>query len=79
MEVETGYNPLLPATYDVVWTVVLLSGLVLLAVTLRLWFRDGSSARDGAVLELLAIVLVPVLGPLAYLLIRSRRRRDANG
>lgn len=80
MGIAGGYNPLLPAPYDVVWTVVTLGGLALLVVALRLWFRDGASSRDGALLEILVIVLVPVLGPVAYLLSRGRRRdRDTSG
>lgn len=58
---------LMPPAYDVVWSVVVLAQLVLLGMALVRWFR-ARTGGGGGLLELLAIVLVPVLGPATYLL-----------
>ncbi len=70
-------NPLLPATSDLVW-----SGLAVVALGLAVWAVLSLSrrARDlsSAVVAVWAVVilLVPVLGPLAWILAGRRARGD---
>lgn len=67
---------LLPAAYDLVWTVVALGHVALLAVALVIWFR-ARRERGVGVVDLLVILLLPVIGPAAYLLghlLADRRR-----
>lgn len=63
-----GWRLMVPATYDVLWTAttVVLVGLLLAALVVWVRTRQGSGSR--ALGELALIVLVPVLGPVAYLL-----------
>jgi hypothetical protein len=68
---------LLPAAYDIAWSVVALAQVALVLAALVQWFRARPTGEAGP-LDLVAIVVVPVLGPLAYLLSRrgaARRRR----
>jgi hypothetical protein len=72
---------LLPPVYDIAFSAVVLAQLALLLAALVQWFRARSTGEAGA-LELVAIVLVPVLGPVAYLLARrgaARRRGGGTG
>lgn len=74
-----------PAAYDVLWSVVVLGQVALLATALTVWFRDrhhrAVGVIDGGPIDVLVILLVPVLGPAAYLIGRSwaGRARDAAG
>lgn len=80
-----GVELFVPAGYDVMWSVAILAPLVLLGIALTVWFRDRHHLErglfGGGVLDVLVILLVPVLGPAAYLIGRSwaRRRRDVAG
>jgi hypothetical protein len=70
-----GWRLEVPASYDVLWTgtVVVLVALLLAALVVWVRTRQGSGAR--ALGELLLIVLVPVLGPVVYLLGAWAERR----
>ncbi|WP_298458069.1 hypothetical protein [uncultured Cellulomonas sp.] len=78
-----GVSLLLPAAYDVAWSLAVVVHLGLLFVALVRW--NGARATPGApgagLVDLLVVVLVPVLGPAAYLVGRraagSGRRADA--
>ncbi len=70
-------NPLLPATYDLVW-----SGLGVIALGLAVW-AVLSLSRHARVLPsvvvavwAVVILLVPVLGPLAWILAGRRARGE---
>lgn len=67
-------NPLLPAHYDIVWTLIL--GAVLALMLTALWQALRSKAHTGVeqLLWALVILVAPVLGPLAWFALgRSRR------
>ena len=63
--------------YDLVWSVVALTVLVLTFAALVVWFRTRWDRPWEAGLTLLAIVVVPILGPVAFLVSRGRRPVDA--
>lgn len=63
--------------YDLIWSVVALAALALTFAALFVWFRTRWDRFWEAGLTLLVIVVVPVLGPLAFL--ASRGRRPAEG
>lgn len=66
-------NPLVPAAYDVVWTVVLV-GVVALAVTAAGQVLRARSLSGGDELAwLLAVVLLPVAGPLLWFLVGRQK------
>jgi hypothetical protein len=59
--------------YDVIWSAGALVGLALTFAALVVWFRARWERTSEAVLTLLVILVVPVLGPLAFLASRGRR------
>ena len=67
-------NPLLPSGFDVLWSlvVVLAAGLTLTALVQAFRARELSGAV--AAVWVLVIILVPVLGALAWLVARPDRR-----
>lgn len=72
-------NPLMPAGYDVLWSVITLAHVVLLFFALRAWFRTSPATLLGVV-QAVVIVFVPVLGSVAYLAARPEqqdRRSDS--
>lgn len=66
-------NPLIPAGYDLVWSVIVLAHLVLLFFSLRAWFRTSPPTLLGVV-QAIVIVLVPVIGSVAYLAARPEQQ-----
>lgn len=60
-------TPLLPSTYDVVWSILAIVGIVLAVVALVRWVRQARSDLTG-LLQLAVIIWLPLLGPVAYLL-----------
>lgn len=71
-----GMQLLLPPAYDVLWSVLALGHVALLAAALVIWFR-ARHERGGGVVDLLVILILPVMGPAAYLLghhLADRRR-----
>ncbi|GAA4625909.1 hypothetical protein [Cellulomonas oligotrophica] len=75
-----GVDLLLPATYDIVWSVVVIGSivlaLVLAIVALERW-RHRREDAGSAVVGALVILCVPVVGPLAYLYATRRPRTTA--
>jgi hypothetical protein len=66
-------NPLLPAGYDVVWSVVSFVTLVLVIVALVSISRSAKLLTSTqALVWTLVAILVPVLGPVAWLAIGRR-------
>ncbi|WP_413354206.1 PLDc N-terminal domain-containing protein [Microbacterium sp. 1P06AB] len=74
-------NPLLPAGYDIVWSVVALMAAVLAIVALVSLTRSARRLTSTqALLWVLVVLLVPVAGPLAWLAVGRRGgmpRREA--
>ncbi|MET4097907.1 hypothetical protein ABIB37_000144 [Agrococcus sp. UYP10] len=66
-------NPLLPTGYDVIWTVAVLALLALAAVAIVQVLREPTLSGLGAVLWLLVILALPVLGAVAWFVLRPRR------
>lgn len=69
-------NPLLPAAYDIVWSCV-----VLLMIALLIWALIGI-ARSGIdprvrLAWALVVVLLPLVGPICWLVARPRRERSS--
>lgn len=63
----------MPATYDIVWTAVVVVGVVLLAAAMVAWGRS----TDRSIVSLVwffVLLALPIIGPIGYLL-ESRRRR----
>lgn len=75
-----GVELLLPATYDIVWSIVavgsIVLALVLAIVALERW-RHRREDAGSAVVGALVILCVPVVGPLAYLYATRRPRTTA--
>ena len=63
--------------YDLIWSVLALVALALTFAALLVWFRTRWDRFWEAGLALLVIVVVPVLGPLAFLASRGRRPAEA--
>lgn len=53
--------------YDLVWTCIAGLGLVLLVYSLFIWGRVKSESMGKSVLWLLVILLLPIVGPLAFI------------
>lgn len=61
------------SSYDLIWSVPALAALVLTFAALVVWFRTRWDRPWQAGLTLLAIVVVPIIGPAAFLASRGRR------
>jgi hypothetical protein len=59
--------------YDLIWSAGALVAVALTLAALVVWFRTRWEQAWEAVLTLLVILLVPVLGPAAFLASRGRR------
>lgn len=75
-------NPLLPAEYDIAWTVVLVLGLsVVVAAFVSLALSAPRMSPLAAVLWVAMVLLVPVVGAVAWLAVGRRtvprRPRDS--
>lgn len=71
-------NNLIGPVYDAAWLLLVL----VCAVTLFLAIRRWSQRRTGglsALLELLLIVLIPLIGPCAYLMGTRRPQSNSTG
>ncbi|WP_278235636.1 hypothetical protein [Isoptericola sp. AK164] len=62
--------------YDVVWSVLALTALVLFVTSVVLWARTVFATAPRQLLWLAVIVLLPVLGPVAFLLGRPAGPRS---
>lgn len=69
---------LVPTAYDVLWSLFVLVQVVLVVAALLRWRHKRESAAS-AVGWLLVILLVPLLGPLGYLLTVPREPRRTTG
>ena len=66
-------NPLLPAGYDVMWSLVLAVALALTVMALWQVLRSRKLTGVQAVVWALLIVALPVLGPIAWWILRPAR------
>ena len=70
---EHTVNPLLAAGYDIAWSVVAFAIVVLIAVALVSLIRLAKSMTPGVgLIWALVVLLIPVVGPLAWLGIGRR-------
>lgn len=58
---------LVPAGYDIAFTVLALAALIALGAGLVVWFRDQRSLGEKFV-ALVLMLLIPLLGPVAYVI-----------
>ncbi|MBW0254650.1 PLDc N-terminal domain-containing protein [Cellulomonas sp. PS-H5] len=72
-----GWSLMVPAAYDVLWTATVLLLVALTVGALLVWARRRESASN-ALVHLALILVVPVLGPAAYLAGAALDRRAAN-
>lgn len=71
-------NPLIPAWYDIVWSVTAVVVVVLLVVALVSLARAARTLSAGqSLVWTLVAIFVPVLGPLAWLFIGKRSVESA--
>lgn len=73
-----GWRLMVPASYDVLWTATTVVVLGMLLAALVVWVRTRHASGTVALGQLALIVLVPVLGPVAYLLGAWSGRRAAH-
>ncbi|GAA1655350.1 PLD nuclease N-terminal domain-containing protein [Georgenia ruanii] len=66
------HDVLLPAAYDTVWSLTLVVAVVLAVVALVHLVRRKDLTSTQAALWALGVLLVPVAGPIVYLLIGRR-------
>lgn len=74
----TAANPLMPAAFDVVWLLVLVVyAAVVAGAAVSLWRTRHGISPTALTLWTAAVVILPLLGGLAWLLLgRQARRRD---
>lgn len=72
-------NPLIPATYDIVFSLVWLVVCAYAVVALVSAVRDRRVVGIHFLLWFLAIALVPIIGPTAWFVRRSREDEQAPG
>ena len=70
-----GADVILPASYDLIWSVTAAAGLALLIWALIRWARTQFTSGTVALLWLALILMLPVLGPAAFLLSSPGRPR----
>lgn len=61
------------SSYDLIWSVLVPAAVVLTFAALFVWFRARWDRPWEAGLALLAIIVVPILGPAAFLASRVGR------
>ncbi|UVI37088.1 PLD nuclease N-terminal domain-containing protein [Brevibacterium spongiae] len=65
-------NPLLPATYDILWSVGILVALALLVWALVGIAKSALDSNTKLVWVIIAFLL-PLIGPICWLVIRPRK------
>lgn len=69
-------NPLLPAGYDVIWTIALLAIVSLAVVAIAQLVRAAEIRGTEAAIWVLVILALPVVGPVAWFAVRPHRRAE---
>jgi hypothetical protein len=73
-------NPVLPAAYDIVWSMVVIIGFVLMVIALVSISRAAKSLTTGqALIWSLVVVFLPVIGSLSWLFIGRRSATAPHG
>lgn len=67
-------NPLLPAGYDVIWTIALAVIASLAVVAIAQLVRAKTVGGVEAAIWVLIILALPVVGPIAWFAVRPDRR-----
>lgn len=67
-------NPLLPVGYDVIWTIALAVIASLAVVAIAQLVRAKAVAGLEAAIWVLIILVLPVVGPIAWFAVRPDRR-----
>lgn len=70
-------NPLMPAGYDLLWTLILVVIVVLAVTAVAQVLRTRSLRGIDAVLWVLVILVVPVLGSLLWFLVGRPKHAEA--
>lgn len=65
-------NPLIPAGYDIAWSVAALIGVVLIVIALVSIGRDSSLTAGQRLVWVLLAIFLPVAGPVAWLVAGRR-------
>lgn len=83
-EVMNPTSPLVPAAYDVMWSVLVVGLLGLLAAALWSIHRSRTATAHEQLAWTLVVLLLPVVGPLLWFVARVPRRvvtvgEDATG
>ena len=74
-EIETT-NPLIPDIYNVIWVATPILFIALMVVALVSFSRTAHRSMTELFLWLAVILLAPVLGSIAWLLVKSSRRKS---
>lgn len=67
-------NPLLPSSYDLLWSSVAVAAVALAVTALVQIMRTRSLTTSDAVVWILAVVLLPVAGALLWFLVGRPKR-----
>lgn len=77
---ETVANPLLPAAYDVTWSVAVVTALALMIIALISIARTTQRITSSqSLMWTLVAIFVPLVGPLSWLFIGRRTARRVPG
>ena len=69
-------NPLLPTAYDIIWSVSVLVAVAMLAWTLVSIARSSMDS-PAKLAWVLIVLLLPIIGPICWLVARPQKR-DGN-
>lgn len=69
-------NPLLPAGYDVIWTIAIVLVASLAVVAMAQLVRAKHVRGTEAAIWVLVILALPVVGPAAWFAVRPDRRAE---
>jgi hypothetical protein len=72
---ETTTNPLIPPFYDLIWAVFPVLSIALAIVALVSISRTAHRSRTEVVAWVAFVVVAPVVGSVAWLLVRASLRR----
>lgn len=77
---ESVNNPLLPATYDITWSVTVVVVLALMVVALISIARTANRVTSAhALIWTIVAIFVPLVGPLSWLFIGRRSANRVRG
>ena len=71
----TPMNPLVPTTYDVIMSLIFIASAILTISVIILIARSEASSTAKAMAGL-AVIIFPLIGPVAYLVYRRASLKD---